>query len=115
VINAAARLVVDLSPRDHVTPALLLLHWLPIEYRVRYKLCLLVHQAIKGRAPPYLANLLMTVASVSSRASLRSAGHGDLLIPSTRQTGQSGVLSLCPHSFEGSPNRPQVLYQFSCF
>jgi hypothetical protein len=82
VINAAARLVFDLSPHDHVT--LLQLHWPPIEYRVRCKLCLLVHQAINGRAPPYLANLLTTAARVSSRASRRSAGCGDLLIPATK-------------------------------
>jgi hypothetical protein len=55
--------------------ALLQLHWLPIEDRVRYKLRLLVHQAINGRAPLYLTNLLTSVASVSFRTSLRSAGR----------------------------------------
>jgi hypothetical protein len=38
VINAVARLVLNLSSRDHVTPALLQLHWLRTEYRIRYKL-----------------------------------------------------------------------------
>ena len=32
VQNAAARLVLGLSPRDHVNPALLELHWLPVYY-----------------------------------------------------------------------------------
>ena len=41
VINAAARMVVDLRPRDHVTPALYELHWLPIAERIKFKLCLL--------------------------------------------------------------------------
>ena len=40
VLNAAARLVLNLRPRDHVTPALQQLHWLPIEHRITYKLCL---------------------------------------------------------------------------
>ena len=31
VLNAAARLVLHLRPRDHVTHALQQLHWLPIE------------------------------------------------------------------------------------
>jgi len=30
VLNAAARLVLDLKPRDHVTPALRGIHWLPV-------------------------------------------------------------------------------------
>jgi len=44
VLNAAARLVLNLRPRDHVTPALQQLHWLPIDYRITYKLsCLIMH------------------------------------------------------------------------
>jgi len=35
VQNAAARLVLNLSLRDHVTPALKQLHWLPVEHRVK--------------------------------------------------------------------------------
>ena len=35
VLNAAARLVLNLRPRDHVTPALQQLHWLPIDYTVQ--------------------------------------------------------------------------------
>jgi len=34
VQNAAARLVLGLSPRDHVSSALQTLHWLPIYYRI---------------------------------------------------------------------------------
>ena len=45
VMDAAARLVCNLRSRDHVTPALIELHWLPITARVQYKLCLLVHSA----------------------------------------------------------------------
>ena len=39
VQNAAARLVAGLGPRDHVTPALSTLHWLPVVQRIQYKLC----------------------------------------------------------------------------
>src|SRR6218665_2198978 len=50
VLNAAARLVMNLGPRDHVTPALYELHWLPIQSRIQFKLCLLVHHVIGGRS-----------------------------------------------------------------
>jgi len=46
VLNATARLVLDLKPRDHITSALRELHWLPIGQRIEYKLCLLVHKTL---------------------------------------------------------------------
>ena len=50
VMHAAARLVCDLKPRDHVTSSLRALHWLPVKQRIKFKLCLLVHLAVNGRA-----------------------------------------------------------------
>ena len=38
--NAAARLILILRLQDHVTLALQQLHWMPIDYRITYKLCL---------------------------------------------------------------------------
>ena len=50
VMNAAARvvMVMALSTRDHVKPALKQLHWLPVEQRISYKLCLLMHYIHTG-------------------------------------------------------------------
>ena len=33
------------------------LHWLPVEARVQFKLCLLVHHTVIGNAPTYIADL----------------------------------------------------------
>jgi len=49
-----ARLECGLSLRDHMTSALTSLHWLPDKQRIEFKLGLLVHQTIDGRAPAYL-------------------------------------------------------------
>jgi len=84
VMHAAARIVYDLKPYDHVTPTLKALHWLPVKQRIEFKLCMLVHVVINGRAPVYLQNLLTTTASVSGRASNRSASNNDLVKQSTR-------------------------------
>ena len=46
VLHAAARTVQDLKPRDRVTPAPGELHWLPVDERIQYKLCLLVHKSL---------------------------------------------------------------------
>jgi hypothetical protein len=84
VMHAAARLVCDLLPRDHVTSALRSLHWLPVKQRIEFKLCLLVHQVINGRAPTYLKDLIEMTASVPGRASNRSASNNDLVTRRTR-------------------------------
>ena len=62
-LNAAARVVVGLGPRDHVTPSLCELHWLPIAARIDYKLCLLVHKSFVDQVPDYITELLTPAAS----------------------------------------------------
>ena len=42
VQNCAARLIFNLGQRDHIKPALVKLHWLPIQARVQFKLCTLM-------------------------------------------------------------------------
>ena len=73
VQNAAARLVSGLHPRDHVTPALKNLHWLPVSYRITYTLCVLMHHVHTGRSPGYLSSLVTSTANIPSRAGLRSS------------------------------------------
>ena len=62
VQNRAARLVVrPRVPRGqivHITPILKQLHWLLVKQRVRYKLCLIVHNSLHGTGPQYLRELL---------------------------------------------------------
>jgi hypothetical protein len=48
VVHAAARLVLDLKPRDRVTSTLMQLNWLPLEYRIWHKISLLVPATING-------------------------------------------------------------------
>ncbi len=42
VLNAEARLLTGIHKRDHITPVLQALHWLPVRYRVDLKILLLV-------------------------------------------------------------------------
>ena len=68
----------------HVTPALQQLHWLPVEYRIKYKLCALMHQIHTGRAPQYLVDYVQSVAESSRRPGLRSANTADYVKRCTR-------------------------------
>ena len=82
---AAARVVIDLQPCDHVSPALQDLHWLPIKQRIEFKLCLLVHKSLIGHSPAYISDLLTSAADVPGRPALRTASLGDFIVPQTNR------------------------------
>jgi len=116
VLHAAARLVLDLKPRDHVTSALYTLHWLPIKYRITYKLCLLVHLALNGRAPSYIAELLTPTTAVAGRASLRSASHHDLVQTTHKlKFGERAFTVSGPSAWNRLPTEIKTLTDTSLF
>ena len=80
VQRSAARVVLRIrhSDRRSMTACLKLLHWLPVKWRVEYKLLVLVFRALHDRTPAYLASLISQY--VPSRA-LRSAGQALLTVP----------------------------------
>jgi hypothetical protein len=60
--NCAARLVCSEPIHSngvyhHTTPLLLRLHWLPVDRRITYKLCVLMFDVVHGFAPVYLGEL----------------------------------------------------------
>jgi len=59
--------------RDHVTPTMRAVHWLSVEHRITYKLCLLMHHIHNGEAPVYLADIATATSDMESRSGLRSA------------------------------------------
>ncbi len=58
VQNAAARVLTRSRKYDHITQILQSLHWLPIKFRISYKILLLAYKALNGLAPAYLTSLL---------------------------------------------------------
>ena len=56
--NHAARIIKKCKKTDHITPLLFDLHWLPIKFRIEYKILLLVFKCLHGEGPEYLASLL---------------------------------------------------------
>ena len=48
-------------------------------------LCLLVYKATNGLAPSYIQDLCVHVTTIATRAALRSAARGDLVLPRTRR------------------------------
>ena len=54
VMNAAARLVTDTGRHEHITPVLRdILHWLPVQQRIIFKIAVLAFNCIRGTGPVY--------------------------------------------------------------
>jgi len=51
VMNAATRLIFHLKRCDHITDALVSLHWLRVPERIQYKDAVLGYQVLQGSAP----------------------------------------------------------------
>ena len=75
VQNAATRLVTNTPRMCHITPILEDLHWLPIIYRIEFKIVLLTFKCLYGLAPQYLGDVVP-----QSRYNLRSR-NASLLVP----------------------------------
>ena len=56
--NSAARLIENIRKYDHITGALINLHWLPVRARIDFKILLLTWKALNNTAPPYIKNML---------------------------------------------------------
>jgi len=81
--NAAARLITGTWRRDHITPVLRDLNWLPVRRRVDYKLALLVYKSLHGLAPPYLVEGCILASSDKFCCRLRSADMDTCIVPRT--------------------------------
>ena len=78
VQNHAARLILRKRKTDHVSPLLKELHWLPVEARIKYKMCVLAFKHFQGTLPPYLSNKLQ---SYTPSRTLRSSAEKLLKVP----------------------------------
>ena len=57
--NAAARLLSGTRKLQHISPILAALHWLPIRFRIDFKVLMMTYKALNGLGPQYLAERLL--------------------------------------------------------
>ena len=81
VQNSAAHLLTHTSRREHITPVLFGLHWLPIRQHINFKVLVLTYQAIHAAGPSYLTELITVKCPVRD---LRSSGTISLIEPKPR-------------------------------
>ena len=102
VFNCAAKLITLSKKYDHVTPLLIELHWLPVEYRIIFKILLITFKILNGIAPNYLKDLLEPYVP---RRTLRSMSKLRLVEPSYKlSTYGFRASSVCaPSLWNGIP------------
>ena len=112
--NSAARLVLLKKKRDHVTPLLKELHWLPLTFRIDFKMACLAFKHFDGTLPPYLSRTLTTYCPSRS---LRSSSEKLLKVPkfNLKTAGQRSFQYLAPTIWNNLPSDLRNLPTLSIF
>ena len=69
---------------EHITPALISLHWLRVPERISFKLAVMTYQSSHGTSPSYLQSCFTRVSDMTSRRRLRSSTSHRLDVPPVR-------------------------------
>ena len=99
VQNSAARVLCRLSKRERITPVLKRLHWLPLEYRIRLKVCIITMKALHNKGPAYPKDMLSV-----RNTGLRSSSTITLNVPRTHLTlGDRAFAATAPREWNELP------------
>ena len=101
--NSAARLVSLRKKREHITPILKELHWLPVKSRIQFKIILLTYKSLHGQSPEYLSELIIPYVPARS---LRSASENLLVVKRgrTKAYGDRAFSCVAPLLWNSLPN-----------
>ena len=103
VQNSAACLIMKKRKRDHITPLLQQLHWLPISFRIQFKLAVLAFCFFDNSLPTYLSHSL---SLYQPSQTLRSPSEKLLVVPSTslQSTATRSFPSSVPRVWNSLPS-----------
>ena len=101
--NSVARIVTRTSHSSRITPFLKSLHWLPVQYRINFKLCCITHRALSLKEPHYLNSLVIN--RLNSHF-LRSSSFNPLTLPffNKKSNGFRAFAHAAPFLWNHLPN-----------
>jgi len=103
VQNAAAWLITGTPRRDHISPILRQLHWLPVCHWVTFKIAVLVFQCLTGQTSAYLADGCQLTSNIGTRR-LRSMDTAMCVVRHSNSTfGDHCFASTGPHLWNRLP------------
>ena len=101
VQSQLARLVTNSPPFTRSIPLLCSFHWLPVRFRILFKINLLTYKTLREKQPVYLHSML--AALIPSR-SLRSNNDNSLSVPRVKtNTGARAFHSCAPSLWNNLP------------
>ena len=103
--NAAARIIMRLPKHCHISDTLHELHWLPVHWRIQFKVLLIVYKALHNRAPAYLTHLL--VWKQTTTRSMRSDNQSLLVVPKSHSVtyGDRNFVNVAPYLWNSLPHQ----------
>ena len=101
--NTAARIVSHTGKFDHISPVLQSLHWLPVPFRIKFKILITTYKALHGLAPGYISDL---IHQYTPARTLRSSSDIQLTVPKTKlvSCGDRAFRSAAPRLWNSLPN-----------
>ena len=115
VQNTAARIITRSSRYSHITPVLKELHWLPVQYRVKYKILTHTFKALHDQSPVYIRNMLEIYKPTRN---LRSAQQSVTLVkPKSKKVkyGERSFISAAPSLWNSLPANVRDCDTLQCF
>uniref|UniRef100_A0A8C4TH24 Reverse transcriptase domain-containing protein n=2 Tax=Erpetoichthys calabaricus TaxID=27687 RepID=A0A8C4TH24_ERPCA len=102
VQNAAARILTRKRKSEHISPVLMSLHWLPVSFRIDFKILLMVYKALNNLAPSYISECLTPY--IPNR-NLRSSTECLLRIPRAKlkRSGEAAFCCYAPKIWNSLP------------
>ena len=103
------------SRYSHIAPFIVDLHWLPVEFRIIFKVISFTFKAVLGIAPTYITSLL---SFKQSRYNLRSVGSNTSARPeikSSKTTGDRAFAFAAPFLWNALPPSLRAIHNIiSC-
>ena len=114
VKNSAARLLTGTKKYDHITPVLKKLHWLPVKFRIDYKILLPCFKALHDLAPKYLCDM---IRKKKPGRELRPSSIRELEVPpsKTKTYGDRAFSYIAPTLWNSLPSNIRKIDKLQTF
>ena len=115
VINNAARLIVNVPVRNHITPTLINLHWLKPKFRIEYRCIVMIYKCIHNyNMPSYIKDMFQVYKPV--RVTRLTVNGHYIMCPRFRTTfGERCFQITAINLWNSLPNEMQEIERLNVF